>query len=130
MTDRTLEVQKAVVAALQGHPGFTAPIYDRPPQDTAFPYVSLGSTLGQPDVETQGSEGFEISMTFDTWSREPGRAEAADIMRDIYDVLHNSNLSLDAGGVVMTILDTQQIIPDRDGLTTHGVQRFTFVTDG
>nr|MBA3570571.1 DUF3168 domain-containing protein [Pyrinomonadaceae bacterium] len=46
MSDASLELQKAIVAALRSAAGVTAivgqRIYDQPPASPAFPYTSIG----------------------------------------------------------------------------------------
>lgn len=134
-TDSTLEVQKAIVALLRGDAGVAAlvgaRVYDQAPASVAFPFVSLGPTLGQPAVETDGGEGFEVSVTLDVWSRSrAGRVEAAQIMGAVVAAMNNAEPALDSKTVVMLRLESQRLMLDPDGVTHHGVQRWTVVTDG
>jgi len=134
-TDSTLEVQKAVVAALKADADVTAlvstRIYDRVPQAATFPYVEIHDALGQPAVETRSGEGFEVLLTLGIWSRsQAGTVEAKQIAAAIVDVLNNSTLTLDTKTVVMTLLQDQRVSPLSDGVQTQVIQRWQFVTDG
>lgn len=137
MKDSSVEVMAAVIAALKASAPLTAllaggaaGIVDRAQADKAAPYVSLGTGYGEPAVETHGSDGFEVIVTLDTWSRyHGGRLEAHNVMAAITDVLHDAELTLATQTLVWGRLITQNTLADSDGVTTHGVQRFAFTTD-
>lgn len=134
-TDSTLEVHKAFVAALRGDTAVAAlvgaRVYDRMPQASQFPAISLGPIYGQPAVETVGGEGFELLVTLDIWSRsQAGRVEASRIMAAIIARLNNAELTLDTKSVVLCRLSDQFTVQDQDGVTHHGIQRWRVVTDG
>lgn len=138
MKDATEEVLVAVVAALKGAAALTAQlsegaasIVDRAQEGMAHPFVSIGPTYGAPALEIQVGDGFEVVVTIDTWSRyHGGRLEAARIMSAIADALHDAPLSLSTQTLVWGRMGDQRVIEDPDGVTSHGVQRFTFMTDG
>lgn len=132
-TDSTLEVQKAVVAALKADAGLIAVvgtrIYDDVPQNATFPYVTFDNFLGEPAVETLSGEGFEVLLTLSIWSRsKAGRVQALQAAAAIVDILNNSTLTLDSKTVVMTLL-AGQVARRSDAETTQVIQRWQFVTD-
>ena len=132
MPDRVLDVQKATVLALRSDAALMVlvggRVYDRAPQDVLFPYVEIGSIDTAPALETVAGAGTEIVVTLHTWSRTYGRVEAARIQSAIYDAIHERGFSLETGSLVLQRLLTQNLFPDEDGVTTHGVQRFRFLT--
>lgn len=129
--DSTLALQAAIVAALKADDGVTTQIagrvYDRAPESVEFPYVSIGGETSLP-WEAQNLDGWDVTIQIDTWSREPGRVEARQIMSEIASALHNVALTVNGHALVMAVLEFQGAMGDPDGITTHGVQRFRFVT--
>ncbi|MEO1602255.1 MAG: DUF3168 domain-containing protein [Pseudomonadota bacterium] len=133
-TDSSLEVQKAVVAAVRADGNLSAiigtRIYDRVPDAAQFPYVQYMEATGLPAVETQDGEGFELGVTLSIWSRtDAGQVEAHRIAGHLVDLLNNSTLALDTKTVVMTRL-LGQSTRRPDAITVQILQRWQFITDG
>lgn len=132
MADSTLPVQAAIVAALKADAGVAAlvggRVYDRAPEDAAFPYLSIGPEIAQP-FEAQALDGWEMSLQLDAWSRKPGRVECRQIMAASYAALHDAALSVAGEHLVMVVLELQLTMDDPDGVTTHGVQKFRIITE-
>jgi hypothetical protein len=130
MTDSTLEIKKAWVAALKADAGLSALIgnrvYDEPPQNPVHPYVSFGAIVADA-WDTDGNLGWEAFLQVDTWSQTPGQVEASRIMAAIKPVLHRSTLALDTQTSCLALLDFASILP-WDGGVRHGVQRFRVLT--
>jgi hypothetical protein len=130
MSDSTLEIIKAWVAALKADAGVAAlvgaRVYDQPPQDPGYPNVTFGPLTGEP-WDTDGNLGWEASIQIDIWSRAPGKPEAARIMAAIKAVLHRSSITMDTQTNYLTMLELNRIL-DWDGATRHGVQRFRVLT--
>lgn len=133
MADRTPELQKAVVAALGANAGVAAlvgdRIYDRVPQATLFPHISIGDVIGA-DFGAQGLQGTDAIMRIDVWSRAIGKIEARRIMAAVVAALHQTDLTLDAGTFVLGRWVGSRDMLDPDGQTTHGIVEFHFLTDG
>lgn len=137
MADPTLELQRAVVAALNDPtPVAAGGIHDRVPSDAdrealfgaAFPYVSLGNwqTIGDGNSCFRASE---VLVSIDVWSRGVGRPEAREIAATVRDRL---DADLDLGDdfrigarEFVTIRD----VGDPDGLTTHLAVELRFLID-
>ena len=133
MSDSTLALQAAVVAALGADVGVQAlvagRIYDRARADVAFPYVSVGPSQAEP-WDTDDTTGWEVFLQLDVWSRERGGAvECRQVMQAIHDALHRAELTVTGHDFVLGRLDSARTLDDPDGVTTHGVMRFRFVTD-
>lgn len=89
------ELQKAMHAALVGDTTLATlvagRIYDRPPDDVAYPFITLGDT----DVAVAGDgEDAAHMLVLVIWSRAKGRREAKEIMSCIYEALHEAPLTL------------------------------------
>lgn len=129
--DSTLPIQSAVRALLVADPDLTALIagrvFDYVPDETLTPYVSFGSS----DLvleEAQDLQMAEVTLQIDTWSRKPGRVELRRIMAAITEVLHRQTVILVGHGHVLCRLTLQTDQGNPDGVTTHGIQQFTFTT--
>lgn len=138
-TDSTLDVQEAIVAAIKADATLAAivgaRVYDYVPQTTAYPYIWIAQTFGNPSVETQSGEGFEVLVYLHAVSRKPGTVEAKQIAAALVDLLNNSENTLAFGGsppafhLVMVTMAAPQSV-SRDDVETTVIQRWAFVTDG
>jgi len=129
MTDYAVSVQTAVYNALTGNSSLTSSvtgIYDFVPENTSFPYVKVGDQT-MVDDGTKDKKGSDFTLIVHTFSRYRGSKEIKEIMSLVYDVLHESSLTI-SGAMNNMRFEFSDIIKEPDGLTTHGVQRFrTFV---
>lgn len=141
------EIQKAVFGKLDGTAALTAllaahaftvgkkAIYDDVPQadksekDTAFPFVVIGDTTEIP-FDTDSSNGRESTLTIHSYSRYRGKKELKDVMDAIKAALHDATLVVSGELFVFCFWEFAETMPDPDGRTRHGVQRFRLLTDG
>lgn len=100
-----------------------AGIFDRPPQGTAFPYITLGESTGS-DWSSKTTTGMEHQVTLHIWSREGGRKQAASIMERVHTLLHDANLTVTGHTLVMMRFMTSRIVLESDGWTYHGEMCF------
>lgn len=118
--------QKAVVSALQADPAVAAAvgarIYDTPPIDAVYPYISLGNMDTTPDND-EGIEGRVTTLQIDIWSRDNGlRHPCRAIVDAVYAIFDEATLALDGPYAnVETNVFLAQDFMDPDGLTAHGV---------
>ena len=129
MSDYAVAVQTSVYNALNGNSSLTSSvsgIYDFVPESTTFPYVKVGDQT-MVDEGTKNKKGSDFTLMVHTFSRYRGSKEIKEIMSLVYDILHESSLSI-SGAMNNMRFEFSDIIKESDGLTTHGVQRFkTFV---
>ena len=129
MSDHSLGLQKTVFDALDGDStlqSLVTDVFDFVPENTAFPYVKVGEETAV-DNGTKTLQGNEHTLVIHTFSRYRGSKEIKEIMSLVYDVLHESSLTI-SGAMNNMRFEFSDIIKEPDGLTTHGVQRFrTFV---
>ena len=127
MTDFAVTLQTTVYNALLASNLLTTKlggnnIYDFVPENTAFPYVKIGDQT-MVDDGTKTKKGTDFTLMIHTFSRYRGSKEIKEIMSLVYDVLHESSLSV-SGAMNNMRFEFSDIIKENDGLTTHGMQRF------
>lgn len=115
----------AGVEALLGAP---ARIYDEPPTDVVFPYVTLGRMESRA-ADASGADALEHAVTLHVWSRHGGRSEALDVIAAMRAVLHNASLAIDGRKLVLMFAVFADVFRSGDGRTTHGVLRVRAVTE-
>lgn len=132
MSEATLPLQAAVVAALKAHAPLTAivgtKVYDRVPANTQPPYIMLS---GWQEIE-DGADCFDTSEVFwdvQCFSAGVGRPEAARIAGAVKDALHRL-VPVTAGwrNTEITYRSTQYF-NESDGVTTRAVLGFQALTD-
>lgn len=126
------ELQKAVHGALIADAPFTmlvgARLFDRPPADVAFPFVTLGDTEIVPDGA--GSEGAAIHrLSFSVWSRATGRRETKEIMSALDAVLQDANLPLTGHVIVNFQLEEASVAYANEVEALRGRLTFRIYTE-
>ena len=125
MTDFAVTLQTTVYNALLADATLVSAvtgIYDFVPEGTAFPYVKVGDQT-MVDDGTKNKKGNDFTLMVHAFSRYRGSKEIKEIMSLVYDVLHESSLSV-SGAFNNMRFEFSDIIKENDGLTTHGMQRF------
>ena len=127
MSNFSVALQTTVYNALIGNNPLTTKlggnnIYDFVPENTSFPYVKIGDQT-MVDDGTKDKKGSDFTLIVHTFSRYRGSKEIKEIMSLVYDVLHESSLSV-SGAFNNMRFEFSDIIKENDGLTTHGMQRF------
>jgi len=122
--DPSVTVQGAVVPRLRAAvPDVANRVFDRPPQNVAFPYLEFGETEVLTDDATC-IQGVELFFTVHVWSRAIGAVEARSLCAAVKAALHDHPLSL-AGFLLVDLSHrSTRILSDPDGVTTHGVVQF------
>ncbi len=115
-------------ASVQAVLGSPAGIYDEPPLDVAFPYVTLGRIESRA-ADASNAAALEHAVTLHVWSRYGGRAEALDVIAAMRAVLHNAPLTVAGRKLVLMFAVFADVFRSGDGRTTHGVLRMRAVTE-
>ena len=119
-------LQQAVYGALTGDSTLMTLItgvFDRPPQGTAFPYITIGESNGS-DWSSKTTVGMEHILPIYVWSREGGRKQSAQIMERIHTILHQANLTVTGQTLVLMRFIASHILLEDDGWTYQGVMQF------
>lgn len=100
------------------------------PQDTDYPYIVIGDGSGSP-FDTKTTNGMELIFNVHTWSRYRGAKQPLEIMDAINDAIDEQDLAISGHTLVVLRFDSSVgPMPDPDGHTLHGVQRFRVITEG
>ena len=118
-----LHDDSALAAALGG-----GKIYDEPPKDADFPYITLGEARLL-DVSSDGGETQEHQLTLHAWSRQGGHREAHVIAGALLQALDDAPLSPDGHRLVNLRFSIADIRRESDGRTYHALVRFRAVTE-
>ena len=128
-----LSLQQAVFTALSGSTALVnylggAKIYDDIPEQTPFPYVTIGQSL-MTDWSTATDTGREHLLRLHVWSRDAGGSEAQVITEEIIIVLHEAALVLQDNTLINMRFTGADMLRDPDGKTHHSILRFRAVTE-
>ena len=132
MTNAQWELQKAVYqwlaadAALQAEIGDPARIFDDPPPDALFPYLTLGEARMSDWKGVEG--GLEHDVKLYVFSRYAGRREVKRILGAVYDALHEAALTVTGHNLINIRFVFADAFRRSDGETYQGVARFRAVT--
>jgi len=122
---RAAALEHGDVQAVLGDP---ARLYDDPPPDPVFPYVTLGRVETRP-ADACGAPALEHAITLHTWSRYGGRAEALDVIGALRAALHDADFDLEDRKLVFLFASFSDVFRSGDGRTTHGVLRVRALTE-
>jgi hypothetical protein len=118
MSDPSIALQKALYARLKSALA-PVPIYDRVPQRSEYPYVTLsGTTITANDYLNDLRD--ERALYLSVWSDYPGQKEVMEIMQVIHATLHRQPLTLETGYIVTPFIANRQLTREPDGQTYQG----------
>lgn len=114
-------VQQKLFDALNGV--ISCPVYDTAPENTTFPYVTIGDALAT-NNDTDTTINQLVSCTVQVYSRQDSSKETKLIQSEVFDALHWVRFS--ESGYIFTenIMLTSQTFKDADAITRRGVQEF------
>ena len=118
-----LVADTALAAALGGHR-----VYDEPPRNAAFPYVTLGDARVT-DTSVDSGPTQEHQLTLHAWSRQGGHKEAHVITGALLQALDDAPLSPDGHRLVNLRFSIADIRRESDGRTYHALVRFRAITE-
>ncbi|HVV63287.1 MAG TPA: DUF3168 domain-containing protein [Pseudolabrys sp.] len=105
-----------------------AKVYDQPPRDPAFPYVTLGETRIS-DYSAGDEPSEEHQLVLHAWSRQGGHKEAHMIAGALLSALDDAPLTLDDHTLVNFRFAVADVRREADGRTYHALVRFRAVTE-
>jgi hypothetical protein len=103
-------------------------IYDEPPRDAAFPYVTLGEARVS-DFSAGDEPGLEHQLTLHAWSRQGGHREAHIIAGALLQALDDAPLAPADHHLVSFRFAVADVRREADGRTYHALVRFRAVTE-
>ena len=117
--------ENADLAVLLGNP---PRVYDEPPADLVYPYVSLGRSETRPWGGLDG-EGLEHVLSLTVVSVFGGSEEAKAVMALVRLSLHGTALSLDGHRLINLRVTYADLFKAADWRSTYGVLRLRAVTE-
>jgi hypothetical protein len=127
-------LQQALLTKLRGNGDLTAllgnppRVYDEPPADPVYPYVSLGRSETRPWGGLDG-EGLEHVLSLTVVSVFGGSEEAKAVMALVRLSLHGAALSLDGHRLINLRVTYADLFKAADWRSTYGVLRLRAVTE-
>lgn len=106
-----------------------AGVYDHAPDNAAYPFFEIGDDQFN-SWDSHTFDGFEVEMTIHTWTQGQGKRQCKELMSRLYELLHNTDLSLNSQKTVALRSGLNTIMLDPDGRTFHGVSRFNLILGG
>lgn len=132
-TPASLTLQQAIYTTLSAAADLTtilggAKIFDHLPEETPFPYVTLGPFV-MSDWSTSSELGREHQLQIHVWSRDTGSTQAQQISEAIITALHDVALNLQDNVLINLRFVRADALRDPDGKTHHSILRFRAVTE-
>jgi hypothetical protein len=106
----------------------SAKIYDEPPREAPFPYVTLGEARVA-DFSTGTEPGEEHQITLHAWSRQGGHRQAHLISGALLQALDDAPLTLTDHRLVNLRFAVADVRREADGRTYHALVRFRAMTE-
>ncbi len=117
-----LPLLTAVAARLKSETSYTVR-GTRVPDSATFPYLTIGSGTVLDD-DDKVTEGEEITFVVESWSQGYGEQETLEMLAAAKTALHTRTLTVTGWGLSVLRLVNQNVLPDPDGKTLHGVARY------
>ncbi len=118
-----LVADSGLAAALGG-----AKVYDEPPRNAVFPYVTLGEARIV-DISADDGPTQEHQLTLHAWSRQGGHRQAHLIAGALLSALDDAPLAPDGHRLVNLRFALADIRRQADGQTYHALVRFRAITE-
>ena len=130
MSMHSWKLQQAIYTALYQRvidsDGIYAAIYDDVPEGAAYPFVVIGEETTA-NNGTKTIDGIEHTLTIHVWSQYRGRKQIKELMQSVYDLLHNTDITVSGASQVNIRQEFSTTLAENDGITRHGVMRFRAV---
>jgi len=124
------ELQKAIYNALNGAvtgiDSASVDVYDDVPEGAEYPYIVIGEETSANDG-TKDIDAVEYTLTLHIWSQYRGRREIKEIMQSVYDLLHDSAITVAGASLANIRQEFSNTLMENDGITRHAIMRFRAV---
>ena len=96
------------------------------PQDTAYPYVVIGTETSR-EVNTKDRSGRVYNVDIDVWSQYRGQKETKEIMEILISLLDNTTISVAGATSIVSQVVNAVTLVEGDGITRHGIVNVDFL---
>ena len=100
-------------------------IFDNVPQDTAYPYVVIGTEASR-NIGTKSLDGNVYNADIHVWSQYRGQKEIKEVIEIIYNLVNNATISVSGASSVMSYVVSTSTFVEVDGITRHGLVNIDF----
>lgn len=122
-----LDYSSIVYTTLNAVTGLTGIVSESLSDTSSFPKVWI-EDAGANDWSFKGDDdGLEASINLHIGSRYRGTKELRLLMDKCHGALHNATLTPATGQCVLSQFQRHDIVTDSDGITRHGIMRFTLL---
>lgn len=102
-------------------------VYDQPPRDAVFPFLTFGRAETRPlDADAPGALAHVLHLH--VWSRYGGRKEVKDIIAALRASLADASLAVAGHALVSLRVTFTDVLRAPDGRTSQGILRLRAVT--
>lgn len=122
MSGAAWPLQEAVVTAITSAVA-PVPVYDVPQDPLAYPFVLVGDDASK-DWSTSESNGEDVTISIQVWSQSPDREEMKTLQKQVYDALHDQNLTVSGFEVAALIFVSAESTFDEEKAALHGTSKF------
>lgn len=99
-------------------------VYDNVPQTAAFPYVAIGDVTEGPN-DTMGRTGRDLDVTIHIWSQYAGMKQVKEIQNRVDQLLDRWAPTVTGWNATQMQQEFFETFLDADGITRHGVSRYS-----
>ena len=128
----SFDLQSAIFSTLSGDSSLDSKIGDNKifdtvaPQDTAYPYVVIG-TESRAEDNTKDRSGRVYNVDIDVWSQYRGQKETKEIMEILISLLDNTTISVAGATSIVSQVVNAVTLVEGDGITRHGIVNVDFL---
>jgi len=101
-------------------------VFDEVPDGTAYPYIVIGEETTA-NNGTKDVDAVDYTLTIHVWSQYRGRREIKEIMQSVYDLLHDSAITVAGASLANIRQEFSNTLMENDGITRHAIMRFRAV---
>ena len=132
MAFHSFDIQKIVYSTLNGDSTLDGlvgnnKIFDNVPQDTAYPYVVIGTEVSR-DNGSKTLDGRIYNFDIEVYSQYRGQKEVKDAMERIYTLFDDVTLTVSGASNVMSRVVSTNTLVEADGITRQGIINVDFTT--
>lgn len=116
-------LQTAIYSVLTAAPPIGAAVYDKVPENAAYPQIELAGNMSRAWRFTK-VWGEQVTVEIHVWSRYDGYKEARLLLDAVRSRLDEQDLPMNGALLVDIQYLNEDLMLDADNMTRHGIVRF------
>jgi len=113
---------------IQDHLGNPPRLYDDPPEDPIFPYLTYGP-LRSENISAEGAVITQHVLSLHLWSRYNGRTETLELVGLVSGLIETGQIEMSGATLISRHIILTDVFRATDGLTQHGIIRMRLTTE-